>query len=291
MRDFRTGAILGAVLALACGAAANAQTIRVGSIADSRFGTTWTLDGSSMTTTRAKLLATSNFGAGGTVTHPIQITDTGATAGSVTAGLLSGFDVFFVGWLDDANVNKFTAAEIAAFQSYVTSGGYLIVTCDDTSHAAVCNAFGLTVSGAALNPMVPTAAGTAYPAFNTPFGAVASFNMALTQGFFSGTGGGTVLAQDSAVAPKPVMVLNPVSGGRVILMADVDILSNNTLSTGTGIVNGNDRLLGNLFALAPAGGPGGPGGAQPVPALSVPLLLALGLALAGLGAVALRTRA
>jgi hypothetical protein len=286
VRKFHVTAVLGFILTLGIGAAANAQSIRVGSIANSRFGTTWTLDGSSMTTTRAKLLATSNFGVGGTVATPIQITDTGAAAGSVTPALLSGFDVFFVGWLDDANVNKFTAPEISAFQNFVASGGYLIVTCDDVSHAAVCNAFGLTVSGAAVNPMVPTAAGASHPAFIGPFGTVSTFNMALTQGFFSGTGGGTVLAQDSSGAPKPVMVLNPVSGGRVILMADVDILSNNTLSAGTGITNGNDRLLGNLFALAGAGG-----GAKPVPALSLPMLLALGIALAGVGAVAARTRA
>jgi hypothetical protein len=268
------------------GGGAAGQTIRVGSITDARFGTSWTLDGSSMSTTRAKLLATSNFGSGGTVIQSIQITDTGAAVGSVTPALLSGFDVFFVGWLDDANVNHFTPAEITSFQGFVASGGYMIVTCDDPSHAAVCNAFGLTVSNSAVNPMLPTPAGTANGAFNGPFGVVASFNMALTQGFFSGAVGGTILAQDSSVSPKPVMVLNPVSGGRVILMADVDILSNNTLSSGTGIANGNDRLLGNLFALANGGG-----GARQVPAVSIPGLLALGIALAGLGAITLRMRA
>src|SRR5215203_5880987 len=105
------------VVALLAAVSAFGQTIRVGSVADSRFGTSWTLNGSQMTNTRAKLLNTANFGPAGTVTRAVQITDTASTVGSVTTALLANFDVFFIGYLLDSSPNAFTGAEIAAMQS------------------------------------------------------------------------------------------------------------------------------------------------------------------------------
>ncbi|HEY2817751.1 MAG TPA: hypothetical protein VGK44_11540 [Casimicrobiaceae bacterium] len=121
MKRIVTAALALGMLALC--ASAVGQSLRVGSVTDTRFGDSWTLDGPEMANTRAKLLNTANFGAGGTVSKAIAITDTAGTVGSVTGSLLANFDVFFIGYLDDANVNAFTPAELSAMQAWVNGGG------------------------------------------------------------------------------------------------------------------------------------------------------------------------
>ena len=123
----------------------NAFAIEVGSIADSRFETGWTLDGSRMTTTRAKLLTTSNFGPLGTVGEAINITDVG---GPIDFTALSTFDVFFIGYLFDDFAGGLTADELQAMENWVNAGGTMVITCDDDEYDAVCSAFG-PVPGAA----------------------------------------------------------------------------------------------------------------------------------------------
>ena len=223
--------------------------LRVGSVADARFGTAWTLDGSELANTRAKLLNPANFGVGGTFQRPISITDTAATPGSIDAGLLAAYDVFFIGFLDDGNANAFTAAELTALQTWVTGGGTLIVTCDDPGHDAVCASFGYAVQEPAVNPETPVGAGVGHPIFAGPFGAVPTFDMAGNQGFFTTTAGATVLAQDSTA--QPVFLFKAIGAGRVILFADVNIIGGfGGTSDGATITTNNDRVLGNLFAFA-----------------------------------------
>jgi hypothetical protein len=130
--------LLVVVFCVAQAAWAQPVPIRIGSIADSRFGTGWTLDGSEMANTRAKLLNSSNFGASGTVPRSIVITDTGAAEGSVNAALLSTIDVFFIGYLNDSSINAFTPSEIAAFQAWVNAGGTMIITCDSPTQLRRC---------------------------------------------------------------------------------------------------------------------------------------------------------
>jgi hypothetical protein len=90
--------------------------IQIASIANSRFGNDWTLDGLNMLKTRQKLLATSNFGVGGTVPRPVAISDVfAARARSPTA--LSGYDALFIGYFNDGSANTFTAAELLAMKS------------------------------------------------------------------------------------------------------------------------------------------------------------------------------
>lgn len=252
------------------------QTIRVGSIVDSRFNSGgWTLDGTHMAGARAKLLNTANFGAGGTVTRPVLITDTGGAVGSVTTTLLNSFDVFFIGYLDDANPNAFTPAEIAAMQSYVNSGGTMIVTCDDSNYDAVCAAFGHPASpiGTGVNPIVPTAAGTASPIFTGPFGSVTAINEFGTKGVFTVATGATVLGVDStAGTPQPVVLIQNFGSGRVIFLSDVDLIAD-SLTSGATITSQNDRFLGNLFASIT------PFAAPPVQTVLVPTLSQFGLLL------------
>ena len=254
-----------------------AAPIQVGSIANSRFNTSWTLDGSEMANTRAKLLNPANFGAGGTVGSPIVITDTGAAVGSVTPALLSSFNLFFIGWLTDSSPNAFTPAELTALQGYAASGGTLIVTCDDTGHDAVCASLGFPVSGGSTPPFTPTAAGAASAVFNGPFGTVASVNASGNFGFYATTTGTTVIAQDSEAVPRATMLLQTIGSGRIIYLADVDLVAN-AASAGATITTANDRMLGNLFAIT-----GAPGAVLPIPTMNgfVLTLLAAGLAMAG----------
>jgi hypothetical protein len=280
--------LLCALSAAAC-MQVSAQALRLGSVADSRFGDAWTLDGSEMTNTRAKLLNPSNFGPAGTANRSITIIDTAATVGSVDAALLAGVDVFFIGYLDDANVNAFTPAELNAMQTWVNAGGTMIVTCDDSNYDAVCSFFGhpSAAGGPGVNPTVPTAAGAAHPIFKGPFGTVTSINESGTQGAFTSTAGATVLATDSTPGtPLPDVLIQQFGSGQVIFLADVDMIANAASGGGT-ITNSNDRFLGNLFAfVAGAGG----GAAGPVPTLSPMGLVLLSLLLAGAVAIVWRRR-
>jgi len=219
--------------------------IEVGSIADSRFGGEgWTLDGSEMVMTRLKLLNATNFGPGGTVAEAINITD---VSGPIDYTVLSQFDVFFIGYLWDGSVNAFSNAELVAFQDWVSAGGTMVVTCDEIDYDAVCEAFGLVPSATNANPPVnPTVAGSSHPVFDGPFGTPAALQMAGTIKSFDDVGGFTILARDQDL--NPVVLEDQIGSGTVIAFTDVDIISNDTLSAGSGISNGNDMFLGNLFA-------------------------------------------
>jgi hypothetical protein len=283
-----------ALMALAACATAAAQApLRVGSVTDARFQDDWTLDGNQMANTRAKLLNGANFGPGGIASRPIQITDTAGAVGSVDAALLANFDAFFIGYLDDPNANAFTASELSAMQTWVNGGGTMIVTCDESNYDAVCSQFGhpATSGSPGINPIVPTAAGAAHPIFTNVFGTVTSIVETGTKGAFTSTTGATVLAQDSTPGtPLPVVMIQTFGAGRVIFLADVDLIAN-SLSAGSGISNQNDRFLGNLFAYV-----GGISGAPapvitaPIPALSPGMLVLLALGLAAMALVTFRHR-
>ena len=284
-----------ALVVLFAATAASAQALRVCSVKDSRFNDSWTLDGSEMTNTRAKLLNTANFGAGGIATRAINIIDTAGTVGSVNTSLLAGCDVFFIGYLDDANVNAFTNAELTAMMTWTNGGGTMIITCDDSNYDATCSFFGHPAdpSGPGVNPTVPTAAGSASPIFNNVFGTVTAINEVGTQGAFTSTAGATVLAQDSATpTPHPTVLIQSFGSGRAVLMADVDLIANG-LSAGAGISSQNDRFLGNLFAFAAgvAGAPPAPVSTAPIPTLSPAALALLALVVGIAGFAALRRRA
>lgn len=239
-------------LAMAKALSAQPIPIRVGGIAEARFGTTYGMDGASMANTRAKLLNTSNFGASGTVPRPVTISATAPNVGDVTTTLLSSVDIFFIGWFTDSSPRAFSASELAAFQSWVNAGGTMIVTCDDSNHDTVCASFGhpATNGSPSINPIVPTAAGSSSPIFNGPFGTVTAISMNGNQGAFTVTTGATVLAQDStAGTPLPTVLFHQYGAGRVIFLGDVDLVSG-AATNGAGITSQNDKFLGNLFAYA-----------------------------------------
>lgn len=222
----------------------NVQAIDVGSIASSRFDPPipWTLDGNEMTETRAKLLNPANFGPEGTVQETINITDLN---GQITYSSLTAFDVFLIGFIPDDNDNDLTPGELSAMQEWVAAGGTMIITCDSPDNDDVCSAFGPVPSIEDADPPVnPTPAGSIRPPFNGPFGAPTELNMAGLRKYFSDTGGFQVLAEDQLGNP---VILEALFGqGRVVILSDVDMISDDTLSPAAGISNDNDRFLANL---------------------------------------------
>ncbi|MDH3594185.1 MAG: VCBS repeat-containing protein [Rhodospirillales bacterium] len=198
-----------------------------------------------MTMTREKLENLANFGRNGTVNRTVEITDVTAP---ITEALLSDFEVFFIGYLNDSSANAFTNAELFAFEAWVNGGGNMVVTCDSASYDAVCAHFGHPATTSSVNPHTPTAEGAVHPLFDGPFGAAASINMAGTQGYFTATGGATVLAEDAG--GNPTVLEKRLGAGRVVLLADVNIIAVGGLTAGDAITNNNDRFLANLFAYA-----------------------------------------
>lgn len=220
--------------------------ISIGSVANSRFGTDWTLDGPNMKRTADKLLNTANFGAGGIIPRSITI-DNVAGVDSVTSARLANYDLFFVGYLFDSSLAAFTSNELDAMKSYVMGGGTMVVSCDDPGYDKVCDFFGYPVLSTAPNPLKPTVYGASHPIFNGPFGQVTSFEGSQTIGYFFDETGADVLARDSN--NLPVMLEKRFGTGRLILIADVDFVAL-ACTTGGTVTSANDRLLGNLFAYA-----------------------------------------
>ena len=127
-------------------------------------------------------------------------------------------------------------------------GGTMIATCDHPAFDAVCAHFGHPATNSSVNPHAPTAQGSDHPIFDGPFGVAASLFMGGTEGLFADTTGATIMAVDSG--GLPTVLFRHQGAGRVILYADVDMISNQNLSAGTGIANDNDRFLANQFAFA-----------------------------------------
>ncbi|OUR86225.1 hypothetical protein A9Q85_06395, partial [Cycloclasticus sp. 44_32_T64] len=220
------------------------EVLNVGSLSGSR-GSTWTLDGSNMVDdTRAKLENDANFGAGGIIPSDIQISD---ISEPLTLELLNNFDVFFIGYYPEGTL---TEAELQALSDWAEAGGTLIITADSGSYDQVASYFGYPTASGAVDPMTVTSEGETNPIFDGPFGEVESFLMWGTQGYFTNTDGATILAVDDN--GLPVVLETSFGDGNLILLADVDILSDNGLTDGENVDLGasNDVLFGNLFAYA-----------------------------------------
>src|SRR5262249_11236131 len=144
------------------------------------------------------------------------------------------FDVFFIGYLRDNRPEAFTQNELNAFANWASAGGTMIITCDNSGHDAVCDFFGYPSSGSSENPILPTEAGIVHPLFSGPFGVVAQLQMVGTQGAFGSTAGATVLAVDSSDQKLPGVLFRNYGAGRLILLADVDIVANGLSGGGGG---------------------------------------------------------
>lgn len=236
--------ILSILFLISISSVSNAKNL--GSIASSRFGTLYTLDGGLLTNARAKLLNPANFGPGGTVNDPIVITD---VAAPITLPLLQTFDAFFIGFLLDSHANAFTAPELAAMNNYVNSGGTMLITCDHSNYDAVCASFGHPITSTTSNALPtasPTVAGVAHPIFTSPFGVVTQLNLDGTVGIFTNNSG-TILAINDNAGNNPVVIERTVGLGKLILVTDINVFWGGT-SAGNGVSTNNDRFVTNVFA-------------------------------------------
>ena len=224
-------------------------SIRVGSIADAKSGSYgYTLDGAYMTSTRAKLLNTGNFGPAGTVKRSILITD---IRGTVDAKVLETLDVLFIGTIYDG-YGYLSSTEIDAIVNWVKSGGTAIVTTDYSDSTAVAAAFGYT--GLDYGPAESISDTTAVdtPIFSGPFGDLYSGGTPIyTAGvgtYFADESGLRVFGTDAS-GPATVSELD-YGSGKVIFLATVDFIDDLELSLGPTITPAasNDVFLGNLFA-------------------------------------------
>ncbi|MGE0640572.1 MAG: hypothetical protein AB7G12_11295 [Thermoanaerobaculia bacterium] len=230
-----------------------AQTVRLGSIDNSRFGSSWTLNGPAMATTREKLLEDYSFGAGGIVERVIDITD---TADEITATLLQDFDLFFIGYLWDESDFAFSDDELDAFYSWVEGGGAMLITCDGVNYDAVCERFGAPIAGGTDHLANATGPGFGHPVLDGPFGAVLQIGGSGSVGRFADDVGGNVLMRSSR-GTRPMVIAARIGAGRVVLITDVDMISGFGLSPGSYIDYPNDVFLGNAVAwLAGVSDPG-----------------------------------
>lgn len=223
-----------------------AQTIQIGSIADSRFLEGWTLDGDFMEVTRSRLEDDGNFGPAGVVARDIQITD---TAGPIDATLLDPFDIFFIGYLDDNDDDAFTDAELDAFVAWVEGGGALFITCDDDSYDAVCARFGVPVAEQTEDTRINTSGpGFGHPALQGPFGEVRQVIATGDVATFDESTSSFTLMRNAANG-APAMLAAQVGAGRVVILGDVDMISDFGLYPfGDALFSPNDLLLGNAIA-------------------------------------------
>lgn len=224
---------------------------RVGSIAASRVGNGWTLNGANMEETRAKLLNVANFGVAGTFPEALSITD---VAGTLNAAVLNNFDIFFIGYIPDGT---FSTGELNALRAWVENGGSLIATCDHQDFDQVCSFFGHPSVHVSDTPFVPTTAGLEQILFNGPFGIPRELDASGDIGRFANTLGTAVLATDTAGGAR--LLMQALGFGRIVFLGDVDTISDFELTPGPAIspANDNDRFLGNLFAFVAkdCGGP------------------------------------
>jgi hypothetical protein len=230
-------------LALSLLALPVSASLEVGSVASSRFGGGWTLDGAFMVRTRAKLLRPGNFSpAVGVVGTDIDITD---VAVPLSAPTLAAFDVFFIGFINDGT---FSASELSSLRDWVVRGGTLLVTCDTASFNDVCELFGRPRGGSATAPMTPAPGQAGHPLFSGPFGVASSMSLAGGASFFQDLVGPTVLGVDAD--GDPMLMVEELGQGIVVFLGDIDVISDFGLTDSTTIdpTNDNDIFLGNLFA-------------------------------------------
>lgn len=230
----------------------SAQTaggVELGSVANSRFGTNYSLDGSQMDVTRAKLMHSGNFGPVGTFPLGFNITDTAAT---LDAAELSNYDVFFIGWLDDADPSAFATSELNALWTWVMGGGVLILSCDDTGHDAVCVRFDQALLEGAYTSLAaaPGFGVDDHPIWNGPFGDVDTVSTFGDTSVFLPY----VYGERVGVAPdlNTMLSVERVGAGVVIYLSDVNTITDHFLSAGTGISTNNDVFMTNMFAFAAA---------------------------------------
>ena len=215
------------------------QHWRIGGFSPARAGSSWTLYGERLTTTRGYITDPTNFGPDGIVPESYTI---GPELDTVTLASLQNYDVFFTGWI---STDSYSPAEKQALIDYVEGGGVLIATTDDSGHTMV-DAFGLTQADGSGNPTANSITKPGHPIAAGPFGAVTEYNQYLATGHYPSIPANAVEIGRNANGTT-IAVIEPgelgAGSGAAIFVSDVDVFSED------GAVF-NATLIKNIFAYA-----------------------------------------
>lgn len=199
----------------------------------------WALDAPNMAQYTAALTNPAFFGPAGTVSTAINVN----LVGAVNAATLAGADIFVSPWWQDGQTS---AAAITAVTNFFLGGGNLFLLQDDPGHDAIGAALGIPSFNSSSNPHTVSDPNLG----NGPFGVVNLVNQHFTQGFLQAldiTGnGGTVAATDS-IGRATIGIWDyddyAPGAGRMVIMADVDFISNiGNANYNPGFLNANSIL-------------------------------------------------
>jgi len=237
----------------------NSQTINIHSITTARQSSGdagYTLDGGQMaSSSRLKLLNTSNFGINGTYGKKVSIFDGYGSSGSLTAvSNLQRDNIFFFGSFNkiDFSIQPFTDSELDSLYNWSKSGGKLIIS----SVAAIGAVYDARVLNAkwnytwnAANPskIIPNSRGNSTDIFNGPFGVVTIANQSgSAQGHFSSIPNNSkVFGTDANGNPTLFMDCSTLD----LIIADVDSYTIfGGITTGNSIDSSQDRFWANTIA-------------------------------------------
>ena len=183
----------------------------------------WSFDGSQLSGWSSAILNPANFGPGGFVGHSINK----QSMGTINAATLANVDVFVSPYWNDSAANPFVGTVV----DYFLNGGNLFLLQDHSSFDAIGAALGIATIGTdSGNPHTGSGA-----LFNNVFGNPASVEQAGTQGYLSES---AVLANNGTVGARSsnnfvtAAYWNPgdyaAGAGAMVIMADVDMISNQT---------------------------------------------------------------
>lgn len=233
------------------------QPINIHSITNQRQPNAggYTLDGYDMvTSSRLKLLNTTNFGTAGVYSKSVNIVDGFAGSNSLTQVVNFPYtDLFFFGTFDksDNTLVQFTNEEIDSLYNWSTRGGRLII-CGSSSlgvggfDPTVLNSkWGFQITKVYPSSFIPNSIGLTTDIFNGPFGLVDSAQQGgAAQGHFSSLPSNvSVLATDVNNNPTIIMDCTTLD----LIVADVDGYTNppGALSIGSTITNDQDKYWAN----------------------------------------------
>ena len=201
----------------------------------------WSFDGPHLSGWLGAIQNPTNFGPGGVVSDSINA----QSMGTINASTLANVDVFVSPYWRDSQSAPFVASVV----DYFLNGGNLFLLQDHSSYDAIGAALGIATVGT-QNGNPHTGSGAL---FNNVFGNPASISQSGTQGFLSEA---AVLSKNGTVGARNTFnnvtaaYWNPgayaAGAGAMVIMADVDMISNFTANYGT--MNNNAQFALNATA-------------------------------------------
>lgn len=215
----------------------------------------YTLDGTVMTSSRAKLLNTNNFGISGTYSKTVSIFDGYGTTGSLAQiSSVPINNIFFFGGfiLNNPSTQQFTSEEVDSVYNWSKRGGKLII-------AANPNGFGYNLSildsrwgfhDTLKSPsyLSPTIDGNNTDIFNGPFGTVSyATEGGSLQGYFDVIPANTKIFATDPNNGKPTLFMD--CNTLDLIAADVDAYTSlSGISAGSAINNMQDIFWANTIS-------------------------------------------